>query len=159
MRRIRLKLPGKAADLATLLDLIQAYEGLYQHLQLVFERVLWRCRMDGVVSDDGAAVLIANARIVLPAPRPDLAGKPVSAGFRPEHLTTVDAGQGLNLVLDLVEHLGADSLLHGHLEGKEKHLITMRVEGHFTDKPDGLVVGLKSSSNLHVFDKASGLRL
>ena len=115
--------------------------------------------MDGVVSDDGAAVLIANARIVLPAPRPDLAGKPVSAGFRPEHLTTVDAGQGLNLVLDLVEHLGADSLLHGHLEGKEKHLITMRVEGHFTDKPDGLVVGLKSSSNLHVFDKASGLRL
>ena len=51
LQRIRLKLPGRAADLATLLDLIQAYEGLYQHLQLVFERVLWRCRMDGVVSD------------------------------------------------------------------------------------------------------------
>ena len=115
--------------------------------------------MDGSVSDDGAGVEIASTRLAFSTPRPELAGKPVTAGFRPEHLTPVGAGEGLDLVLDLVEHLGADSLLHGHLEGDEKDLITMRMEGHFTDKPDSLVVGLKSSSNLHIFDKESGLRL
>jgi sn-glycerol 3-phosphate transport system ATP-binding protein len=115
--------------------------------------------MDGLVSDDGAAIMVADAHLALPAARPDLAGTPVTAGIRPEHLTSVGTGEGLRLTLDLVEHLGADTLLHGHLGSDEKHLITMRVEGHFTDKPDDLIVGLKSSSNLHIFDRESGLRL
>ena len=115
--------------------------------------------MDAEVSDDGATLLIAGSPLALPLARAELAGKPVTAGIRPEHLKPVDAGQGLNLALDLVEHLGADTLLHGHLAGNEKHLITMRVEGHFTDKPEGLTVGPGSSSNLHIFDKETGLRL
>jgi sn-glycerol 3-phosphate transport system ATP-binding protein len=115
--------------------------------------------LDGEVSSDGASLLIAGTPLALPAPRPQLAGKPVTAGIRPEHLKAVDAGQGLNLTLDLVEHLGADTLLHGHLSGAEKHLITMRVEGHFTGKPDSLTVGPADATHLHLFDKQSGLRL
>jgi sn-glycerol 3-phosphate transport system ATP-binding protein len=115
--------------------------------------------MDATISDDGASVLIAGTPLTLAPARPDLAGKPVTVGFRPEHLTPVDGGVGFTLILDLIEHLGSDTLLHGHLEGDEKRLITMHVEGHYVEKPEALVVGLKSNSYLHIFDPDSGLRL
>lgn len=72
----------------------------------------------------------------------------MAAGFRPEYQCPVGAGEGFNLALDLVEHLGAD-----------KQLITMNLEGHFTDQPSALAVGLKTSSNLRVFGRKTGFKL
>ena len=66
----------------------------------------------GQVAADGAGFVLAGGlRISLPAAVPQLTGRDVLLGVRPEHL--IVASDGLPLVVELVEVLGADMLVHG----------------------------------------------
>ena len=61
-------------------------------------------------------VLKGGLTLALPAPVPQLSGREVLLGVRPEHL--VVAAAGLPLVIELVEVLGADMLVHGKAGGE-----------------------------------------
>ncbi len=94
---------------------------------------------------DGVAAGLADAAILL--------------GVRPEHFELVASGKGqLDLTVDHVEILGADTLVYGHC-GRERTELTVRLPDvhHFaagTTLP--LVV---DASRLHLFDPQSGMRL
>lgn len=114
--------------------------------------------LEGTVAADGASVALASgSSINLPDPRPDVAGRPVTVGVRPEHLTPAAGGTGMTLRLDLVEQLGADTLLHGHLDGDGRRLVTVRLAGHFAPGQDAVQVA--ATDAVHLFDPESGKRV
>jgi sn-glycerol 3-phosphate transport system ATP-binding protein len=75
-------------------------------------------------------------------------------GIRPEHLI---AGAGLDLAIDLIEPLGSETLVHGHLPGGEDQSLTVKLAGP-APAADRLTVA-PQPEHLHVFDQASGQRI
>ncbi|WP_420406152.1 sn-glycerol-3-phosphate import ATP-binding protein UgpC [Nisaea sp.] len=115
-------------------------------------------QFEATVSEDGSAVVLASgAAVALPETRADLAGRRVILGIRPEDLSPTGGSVGLSLEIDLVEHLGADTLIHGHLEGEAGHLVTVRVGGQFEAGAER--INLAANSAIHLFDPESTARL
>ena len=86
-------------------------------------------------------------------------GQTVRLGIRPEHLTVSQTGDGvMQLNVDHIETLGADTLIHGHL-GESDSGLTLRLAGvHHFEK--NAVISLNiSDDKLHLFDKETGARL
>ncbi len=112
--------------------------------------------IDATMTADGAGVVLASgSTVMLPAARGDLGGRTVRFGVRPEHLSVADAG--LRLRLELVEALGADTLLHGYLDGDDSQIVTARVNGHFSGAAE--MVRVVPGTEIHLFDAETGLRL
>jgi len=84
-------------------------------------------------------------------------GRPIKVGVRPEHMHVNTAGP-LNVVVDLVEALGADTLVHGRIGGDPR--VARQAEGHqpAVAAGDRLPIGV-APEDLHVFDGESGARL
>ncbi|MDB5314961.1 MAG: sn-glycerol-3-phosphate transporter ATP-binding protein UgpC [Rhodospirillales bacterium] len=103
----------------------------------------------------GAAARLGND-LVLPfadGPRTGKAGQKLTLGIRPEHLRP-QAG-GLRVMIELVEPLGAESLLHGRLpDGAE---MTVKLAGAV--HPDGELEVMPMAEALHVFDGETGKRI
>ena len=83
----------------------------------------------------------------------------VTVGIRPEDLT-VNKDKGLKIKVDVVEELGADGYLYGHvtIDGTE-HNITVRVDGRDHPMRGDEVFVLPTEKHIHVFDAESGERL
>jgi sn-glycerol 3-phosphate transport system ATP-binding protein len=109
--------------------------------------------------DGGTVTLAAGIRIALP---PELAvepGRAVVLGIRPEHLA-LEAGAGrgtVSVAVELVEALGADTVVHGRL-GEGAPALTARVPGHARVTP-GERVALAITGPVHLFDSVTGARL
>ena len=86
--------------------------------------------------------------------RPGSDGDRLTIGIRPEHLV---AGAGLDLAIDLIEPLGSETLVHGHLTGGEDQSLTVKLAGP-APAGDRLTVA-PQPEHLHVFDQASGRRI
>ena len=88
------------------------------------------------------------------------AGREVSLGIRPEHLDLGGNGDvGLPIKVELVEHLGADTLVYGYLPWDTQNLVTLRMQGS-QEFPAGHEITLTvSHDHLHLFDKQSGKRI
>ncbi|MDP6707884.1 MAG: sn-glycerol-3-phosphate import ATP-binding protein UgpC [Alphaproteobacteria bacterium] len=87
------------------------------------------------------------------------AGRAVTLGIRPEHL--VDSGEGdgvAHLTVDLVEQLGADTLVHGHF-GDDRTDLTTRLHGIRTFEQGQNLPLAVAAKHLHLFDPESGSRL
>ena len=99
-------------------------------------------------------VLGTGLRIALPVAVPRLAGRDVLLGVRPEHMVTAPAG--LALVVEMVEVLGADMLVHGKVGGES--VIVRMPDG---DRPAfGAQIHCRfDATRLHWFDAATGIRL
>ena len=86
-------------------------------------------------------------------------GQEVVLGIRPEHFVHVENGEGsMQIKVDHVETLGADTLVHGHA-GKDDTFLTVRLFDihHFKKGTDlQLVV---PSEKLNLFDKETGKRI
>ncbi len=90
----------------------------------------------------------------------------VTMGIRPEHLNLAEgpgaaspAGHAiLPLRVELIEPLGAETLVHGKLDGGEAEL-TARVDGEAPVKPGSTMRFAVEPRHLHLFDRASGARL
>ncbi|MDR3537226.1 MAG: sn-glycerol-3-phosphate ABC transporter ATP-binding protein UgpC [Acetobacteraceae bacterium] len=82
-------------------------------------------------------------------------GDALTVGIRPEHLSLVP--DGLALHVDLIEPLGSETLVHGHLASPGETPLVVKLSGH---APPGetLTVALQPAQ-LHVFDRASGRRI
>jgi sn-glycerol 3-phosphate transport system ATP-binding protein len=82
----------------------------------------------------------------------------VMVGMRPEHITLAQEETGaFQMPVELVEVLGADTLVHGPLAGENQ--ITIRLPGSFkVSRGDRLKLTIRPE-NLHIFDIESGMRL
>ncbi|BDZ55698.1 ABC transporter ATP-binding protein [Agromyces marinus] len=112
------------------------------------------------VTDGG--VLFGKA--VVPVEREAIthaSGSTVTVGVRPEDITvSTTPGEGIEVVVDIVEELGADGYLYGHteIEGKRTDIVA-RVDGRNHPFSGETVYLLPTPKHVHVFDVESGERL
>ena len=81
----------------------------------------------------------------------------VTLGLRPEHLIQDDDG-AIEVNVQLCEHLGAITLLHGHLNGTDDAFVAS-MPGHVTTTPGAPMRFSIAPENLHVFDPETGRRV
>jgi len=111
--------------------------------------------LPAVLTDDGRAARLAAGPVVRFAdgPRAGPEGMALTLGIRPEHLT-VGAPQ-LQVHVDLVEPLGSETLIHGHLPDATE--LVVKVNGR---APAGEAVPVAiQPAYLHVFDGKTGVRI
>ena len=118
--------------------------------------------LDTRLSDDGAAVTLPGGEQLAlggAAAQAGASGRPVVLGIRPEHLELAEEGRAnAHLTVDLVEQLGADSLIYGRLGGDGAEL-TLRVQGiHAPASGERLPLSV-TPEHIHLFDPESGKRL
>ena len=113
------------------------------------------------INNDGSGVdLEGGAEFMLPENIfTDHAGRQVTLGIRPEDLVVTDKGNdGTHLTVTLVEHLGADTLIHGHF-GSDQTDMTVRIGGTQNVKPDDLLPLRISPEKIHLFNPETEKRL
>ncbi len=117
--------------------------------------------LDARVADDGSSVEVPGGdSLALPTELgAAAAGRPVTLGIRPEHLTQAEGGNGLaHLTAEVIEQLGADTVIHGHF-GTGRTELTVRLQGTVGVAP-GEVLSLRvAPGHLHLFDAGTGARL
>ena len=117
--------------------------------------------MEARLSADGKSIEIAG-EVNLPLSDGGVSthgGKEVILGIRPEHFELVeDHARVMNLRVEHVELLGADTLVHGHF-GEHRASLTVRLPDvqHF-ERHTVLPLAIPSSK-LHLFDKENGNRI
>jgi multiple sugar transport system ATP-binding protein len=78
------------------------------------------------------------------------------AGIRPEHLSVGDGP--LTIEVALVEDLGSDSYVYGHLADDPANTVIVR-SGRQHPRPGEVIKVALDTAQLHLFDTASGLRV
>jgi len=106
-----------------------------------------------VTLSSGEALPLNGARLA------GQAGRVVNLGIRPEHFNVVDESTAaMHVVIELVEHLGADTLAHGRVGG-DGAALTVRLQGNREiGTGDRLPVAVDPAA-LHLFDMDSGARI
>ena len=108
----------------------------------------------GRVVDEGRSfALESGPTLALPAPAPQLAGRDVLLGVRPEHLTM--GSTGLPLTVELVESLGADILIHGKVG--DQSVIVRMADGPHPAFAETIHVAF-DGARTYWFDPVSGSR-
>jgi sn-glycerol 3-phosphate transport system ATP-binding protein len=105
---------------------------------------------------DASGVVVGNC--VLPVPRaPGEAGRAVTVGLRPEHLEL--AGDGpVPLTVELLERLGADTIVHGRLGG-DGAVLTARAAGTINPSLGAVLRFSVRPEHIHLFDPGTGARV
>ncbi len=113
------------------------------------------------IGADGSRVELAGGEsLALGGPSMGIeAGRPVILGLRPEHLEQTTDGDGVaDLHVDVVEQLGADTIVHGHF-GTDRTDLTVRLPG-VRHLRSGEVLPLSVlPTHVHLFDADNGARL
>ncbi len=111
--------------------------------------------LPGEITEGGAVRLTCGPTLELIEPIPNSAGRKVLLGVRPEHLS-VRPGGTFALTVDLVEALGADTLVYATLA--DGTAFTARLDGaQVVARGDNLA--LSPTQALHVFDAETGKRV
>jgi multiple sugar transport system ATP-binding protein len=110
----------------------------------------------------GQAIELTRDQLV--AARAEGGGERVTVGVRPEHLDLVAEGDAgaLPVVVDLVEELGSDAYLHGHLltdEADHQEMVVARVDGRSSVSLGETVHLRPRPGAAHIFHAATGVRL
>ena len=87
--------------------------------------------------------------------RPGADGTALTIGIRPEHLALGE--DGLTLDIDLIELLGSETLVHGHLPGGPTDTLVLKLTGH--PPPGERLSVVVPPAHVHVFEAGSGRRL
>lgn len=116
--------------------------------------------LDAAISGDGKSVLFANQETLAIAEEYAAhAGREVTIGIRPEHLiVSPEAGNSIAILVRVVEHLGADTLIHGNF-GPDQSDLTVRIGGIAAVKTGEILNLTTAPENIHIFDPGTGLRL
>ncbi|HLZ67831.1 MAG TPA: sn-glycerol-3-phosphate import ATP-binding protein UgpC [Aliidongia sp.] len=114
--------------------------------------------LDGVVGE-GGGVTLAGGTPLAPLPHGAPVGAAVTVGIRPEHLVPTAEGEAAaHLHVEMVELLGADTIVYGSL-GEGGPSLLLRLNG-IAEIAAGARLPLGFPvEQLHLFDKTSGRRL
>ena len=82
---------------------------------------------------------------------------PVTLGIRPEHLLQQADGP-LRIQVGLLEHLGANTLLHGKIENSDTG-ITASIPGHLDAEPGSILGFTAPVERQHLFETDTGKRI
>ena len=116
---------------------------------------------DAQINDEGSGVTLhGGAEFVLPENEFSAhAKRKVTLGIRPEDLIVADGTDGsTSLTATLIEHLGADTLVHGHF-GTDHTDMTIRLAGTRIVEPGDLLPIRVSPDKIHLFDPETEKRL
>lgn len=116
--------------------------------------------IDGKITDNAEHVVISND-IRIPIHDQHIAqyaGCQVVIGFRPENLLAGEDATNFEIIVELVEALGPDSLIYGRLPGVDQ-VITARVSGKVQLAPGERYPLSISAKHCYLFEKESGQRL
>ncbi len=110
--------------------------------------------------DGGLALLPGDKSLQLPGSGcPDYGGKRVMLGLRPEHFILSDQeDSSLEIKVNHVETLGADTLIHGLLDG-EAEMLTVRLPGIIHFEKDQMIKLNFPAEEIHLFDLKSQKRI
>ncbi|CAX61768.1 Sn-glycerol-3-phosphate ABC transporter, ATP-binding protein [Erwinia billingiae Eb661] len=113
--------------------------------------------MDGQLNDDGSRLTLSDCfTIPLPQAKARWAGRPLTLGIRPEHIKLASPQDGLPLVVETLEMLGADNLAHGKWGGQS---LVVRLP-HIERPAIGSTLWLHlPTDSLHFFEPSTGQRL
>ncbi|HJQ57639.1 MAG TPA: sn-glycerol-3-phosphate import ATP-binding protein UgpC [Vineibacter sp.] len=119
--------------------------------------------LSGKIAADRRSVELAtadNQHVTLPLARAaeGEVGSAVTLGVRPEHLLANGGTGAIALQIEMVEPLGADTLLHGHF-GESREGVTVRMPGHVQIKGGETRRFAVDAANVHLFDTANGQRI
>jgi len=119
------------------------------------------------VTEDG--VQFGSHRLPIDRERLGQVGNQVIVGMRPEDVEVTTNEDGLELIVDVVEELGADAYVyatpasdHVKLEGGDDGLakpFIARVDGRKVPDKGSKIFVYPNPSHMHVFDPGSGARL
>jgi multiple sugar transport system ATP-binding protein len=114
-------------------------------------------RFDGTLED--GAIRVGGATLRPPASqlRAAQGHSKLTVGIRPEHLSAGGDGE-LTLEVALVEDLGSDSYIYGHLGGAADSQVIVRA-GRDHPRPGEVVKVKVDTAHLHLFDGTTGLRV
>jgi multiple sugar transport system ATP-binding protein len=113
-------------------------------------------RFDATADTDGIHLVGATLRLDDAQLRAAQGHGKLIAGVRPEHLTIGDGE--LTVRVALVEDLGSDSYIYGHLaDDKESNVIVRSGRDH--PRHGDTVKVAVDTTQLHMFDADTGLRL
>jgi sn-glycerol 3-phosphate transport system ATP-binding protein len=104
---------------------------------------------------DGGAVAIGDC--IMPIGQMAAHGRAVLVGLRPEHLELAPDGP-LPLAVELLERLGADTIVHGKLGGAGT-VVTARAAGTVNPPLGETLRFAVRPEHIHLFDAESGARL
>ncbi len=116
--------------------------------------------LEARLSGDGTAVEIeGGGRLLANGAVAAMGGRPVTLGIRPEHCALAkDGGGALEVNVEVIEALVADTLVHGRIAAAGREL-TVRLPGSMAvAEGDRLPIGVRPE-HLHLFDPASGARI
>jgi sn-glycerol 3-phosphate transport system ATP-binding protein len=105
---------------------------------------------------DGSAVTIGNAVLPLDQAAAGVQARRVLVGLRPEHLALAPDGP-LALQVELLERLGADTILHGRLADGVRMIA--RTAANFSPPLGDIARFAIRPGYIHLFDPDSGRRL
>ena len=119
--------------------------------------------LPGTVAGDGRSVSLEGSGRTLHVTPPASVGRGgvVTVGVRPEHLEPVSRAEAvLEIAAELVEALGADSLVHGQLAGGGSGApVTVRVDGARRVAIGEALCLTVAAQHIHFFDPGDGKRL
>ena len=117
--------------------------------------------LPGRVLDDGVHVELAGGHRLATSKAAGNASTDVTVGVRPEHLHlagATDAERRITVHVELVEALGADTIVHGLIDGHGEMLMA-RLPGIVrAGRGDPITLAVENGQ-LHLFDKATGRSL
>jgi sn-glycerol 3-phosphate transport system ATP-binding protein len=111
----------------------------------------------GRIAEGGVVELDDGARLPVPAGVAS-AGRAVAVGLRPEHVALDGAAASLQLTVELIEMLGADTIVHGTLR-QGGALVLARLPGTVRIAVGERVPLAIPRQHVHLFDAATGTRL
>ncbi|PIJ51163.1 sn-glycerol-3-phosphate ABC transporter ATP-binding protein UgpC [Erwinia sp. OLTSP20] len=111
----------------------------------------------GVVSDDGLTLQLGEFSLALPEAKTAWAGRKLTVGIRPEHLTVSSGARAtVALIVDTLEMLGADNLVHGKWGNSN---VVVRLPHAERPQPGSTLWLHLPAKSLHYFDTETGQRI
>ena len=115
--------------------------------------------LEGTLTPQGEQMLLCGAGFSIPLPVAGPWPAQLVAGVRPQALRLASGPGLLQLQVDVVEYLGTESVLVGKLAGGSEDRVTAVIGGHRIDLLHETVALEFDASELHTFDKSTGLRV
>ncbi|HIQ15064.1 MAG TPA: sn-glycerol-3-phosphate ABC transporter ATP-binding protein UgpC [Leucothrix sp.] len=116
--------------------------------------------IDVKLSSDGLKFHIGDNTLLLDK-KLETQQSEVIFGFRPEHLV-LDSDGTIPLKIELIEHLGAESIIHAKLDlgdNTSSNAITLRLNGHTNEQNGNTVKASIAPEYYHFFNRESGHRI